>query len=42
MTRRPNILWIIADELRTETLSCYGHPTARMDTPIMEIKQWPR
>lgn len=36
MPPRPNILWIIADELRTDALSCYGHPTARMPTPHID------
>jgi choline-sulfatase len=35
-SRRPNVLWIIADELRTDALSCYGHPTARLATPAID------
>ena len=26
MTNRPNVLWIMADQLRFDYLSCYGHP----------------
>lgn len=26
MTKRPNVLWIMADQLRFDYLSCYGHP----------------
>lgn len=36
MATRPNILWIIADELRTDALSCFGHPTARLNTPHID------
>jgi choline-sulfatase len=36
VTKRPNILWIIADELRTDALSCFGHPTARLQTPNID------
>ncbi len=33
---RPNIVWIYCDELRTDALGCYGHPTARMKTPQID------
>ena len=36
MSKQPNILWIIADELRTDALSCYGHATARLKTPNID------
>ena len=26
MTDRPNVLWIMADQLRFDDLSCYGNP----------------
>lgn len=26
MTNKPNVLWIMADQLRFDYLSCYGHP----------------
>ena len=34
MTREKNILWIMADQLRWDYLSCYGHPT--LQTPVMD------
>ena len=34
MTDRPNILWIMADQLRFDYLSCYGHP--HLDTPHID------
>lgn len=32
--KRKNILWIMADQLRSDYLSCYGHPT--LHTPVMD------
>ncbi|NLR41136.1 sulfatase-like hydrolase/transferase [Novosphingobium sp. ERW19] len=34
MTKRPNILFIMADQLRADYLSCYGHPT--LETPNLD------
>lgn len=34
MAGRKNILWIMADQLRWDYLSCYGHPTLK--TPTMD------
>lgn len=34
MTDRPNVLWIMADQLRFDYLSCYGHP--HLDTPHID------
>ena len=34
MTDKPNILWIMADQLRFDYLSCYGHP--HLDTPNID------
>jgi len=34
MTKRPNILFIMADQLRADYLSCYGHPT--LATPNLD------
>ena len=34
MTKTPNVLWIMADQLRWDHLSCYGHPNLR--TPAMD------
>ncbi len=34
MTKRPNVLWIMADQLRFDYLSCYGHP--HLDTPHID------
>ena len=31
---RPNILWIIADDVGDGDLGCYGHPTMRTCTPL--------
>lgn len=33
---RPNILWIMADELRADALSCYGTPDPRVRTPHID------
>ncbi|MDB2459270.1 sulfatase-like hydrolase/transferase, partial [Planktomarina temperata] len=33
-TDKPNILWIMADQLRFDYLSCYGHP--HLDTPNID------
>ncbi|MEP3296264.1 MAG: sulfatase-like hydrolase/transferase [Pseudoruegeria sp.] len=34
MTQRPNVLWIMADQLRFDYLSCYGHP--HLHTPHID------
>ena len=34
MTDRPNVLWIMADQLRFDYLSCYGHP--HLQTPHID------
>ncbi|MEL6585509.1 MAG: sulfatase-like hydrolase/transferase [Pseudomonadota bacterium] len=34
MTDRPNVLWIMADQLRYDYLSCYGHP--HLHTPHID------
>ncbi len=34
MTKPPNILWIMADQLRFDYLSCYGHP--HLQTPHID------
>ncbi len=34
MTDRPNVLWIMADQLRFDYLSCYGHP--HLHTPHLD------
>jgi len=34
MTKRPNVLWIMADQLRFDYLSCYGHP--HLHTPHLD------
>lgn len=34
MTTRPNVLWIMADQLRFDYLSCYGHP--HLHTPHID------
>lgn len=34
MTDTPNVLWIMADQLRFDYLSCYGHP--HLDTPNID------
>jgi len=34
MTDRPNVLWIMADQLRFDYLSCYGHP--HLHTPNID------
>jgi len=34
MTKTPNVLWIMADQLRFDYLSCYGHP--HLDTPHID------
>lgn len=32
----PNILWIMADELRADALSCYGNPHPEISTPNID------
>lgn len=32
----PNVLWIMADELRTDALSCYGNPHPGIATPHID------
>ncbi|MBN1247240.1 MAG: sulfatase-like hydrolase/transferase [Anaerolineae bacterium] len=32
----PNIVWIYCDELRTDALGCYGHPTIQPQTPHLD------
>lgn len=32
----PNVLWIMADELRTDALSCYGTPHPSISTPNID------
>ena len=34
MTSHPNVLWIMADQLRYDYLSCYGHQ--RLQTPNID------
>lgn len=34
--RKPNIIWIYCDELRTDALGCYGHETVEMKTPNID------
>lgn len=34
MTQPPNVLWIMADQLRFDYLSCYGHP--HLETPHID------
>lgn len=34
MSQRPNVLWIMADQLRFDYLSCYGHP--HLHTPNID------
>ncbi|MGV6811207.1 MAG: sulfatase-like hydrolase/transferase [Brevirhabdus sp.] len=34
MSNRPNVLWIMADQLRFDYLSCYGHP--HLKTPHID------
>jgi arylsulfatase A-like enzyme len=34
MTQKPNVLWIMADQLRFDYLSCYGHP--HLHTPHID------
>ncbi len=34
MTKHPNVLWIMADQLRFDYLSCYGHP--HLHTPHID------
>lgn len=33
---KPNVLWIYCDELRTDALGCYGHPTIQPRTPHID------
>jgi arylsulfatase A-like enzyme len=34
MNKPPNVLWIMADQLRFDYLSCYGHP--HLHTPHID------
>ncbi len=34
--RKPNVILIYCDELRTDALGCYGHPDVRMRTPHID------
>jgi len=34
--KRPNIVWIYCDELRTDALGCYGHPSLKLHTPNLD------
>ena len=36
MTTRPNVVWIQADQLRTDALGCYGNRWTRMVTPHLD------
>lgn len=36
MSMRPNILWIMGDEFRTDALSCYGTPHPAIATPHID------
>jgi choline-sulfatase len=36
MTDKPNIVWIMGDEFRTDALSCYGTPFPEVVTPHMD------
>lgn len=36
MTDRPNIVWIMGDEFRTDALSCYGTPFPEVVTPNID------
>jgi choline-sulfatase len=36
MESEPDIVWVCCDELRTDALGCYGHPTIRMHTPNID------
>ncbi len=36
MTDRPNIVWIMGDEFRTDALSCYGTPFPEVVTPHID------
>ena len=36
MTERPNVVWIMGDEFRTDSLSCYGTPHPAIRTPHMD------
>lgn len=33
---RPHMVWIYCDELRTDALGCYGHPTLKLHTPHID------
>ncbi len=35
-SRRPNVLWIFCDELRTDALGCYGNDYATIRTPNID------
>ncbi|GIK29967.1 MAG: sulfatase-like hydrolase/transferase [Chloroflexi bacterium] len=35
-SRKPNIVWIYCDELRTDALACYGNRFGRMHTPNID------
>ncbi|MFK7891095.1 MAG: sulfatase-like hydrolase/transferase, partial [Granulosicoccus sp.] len=34
MTERPNVLWIMGDQLRYDYLGCYSHP--HLETPHLD------
>lgn len=34
--KRPNVVWIYCDELRTDALGCYGHPSLKLHTPNLD------
>lgn len=34
--KKPNILWVYYDELRTDALGCYGNPYAKIKTPHID------
>lgn len=36
MRDRPDILWILSDELRADALGCYGHPAFQPRTPNLD------
>jgi choline-sulfatase len=36
VTARPNILWLMGDEFRTDSLSCYGTPFPQVVTPNID------
>ncbi|MCP4753891.1 MAG: sulfatase-like hydrolase/transferase [Proteobacteria bacterium] len=34
--KKPNIVWIYCDELRTDALGCYGNPYMDQQTPRID------